>query len=372
LSPRGPLARAFERSISLSLTVLGWNEHFKEHFRPHAEAGLVPGRVAVEHRGAYAVYTDDGEAWAELAGRLRHDAAARGELPTVGDWVALRARPGGQASVQAVLPRRTKFSRKVAFMETEEQVLAANIDTILVVGSLNEELNLRRIERYLTMAWESGAAPAIVLNKADLCDEAELESLVADVEAIAFGVPVHPVSALDGRGVEELRGSLAEGQTAALLGSSGVGKSTLINRLLGAEELATAEIRSDGRGRHTTTRRELIQLPGGGLVIDTPGMRELQLWSSGDGFGAAFEDVLELAGKCRFNDCSHRSEPGCAVLAAIESGSLAQERFNSYLKLQRELAHLERKQDARLAAKERKKWRAVAMEHRRNPKPRYR
>jgi len=358
--------------LPAGLEQLGWNSEFEEHFRPHAEAGLVPGRVAVEHRGAYAVYTGDGEAWAEPAGRLRHEATSRGELPTVGDWVALRARPGGGASVQAVLPRKTKFSRKVAFTETEEQVLAANIDTILVVGSLNEELNLRRIERYLTMAWESGAAPTIVLNKADLCDEAELEPLVAEVEAIAFGVPVYPVSALDGRGVEELRGSLAESRTAALLGSSGVGKSTLINRLLGADELATGEIRSDGRGRHTTTRRELILLPGGGLVIDTPGMRELQLWSSGDGFDTAFDDVLELAGECRFNDCSHRSEPGCAVLAAIDSGSLPQERFDSYLKLQRELAHLERKQDARLAAKERKRWRAISMAQRRNPTPRYR
>jgi ribosome biogenesis GTPase len=357
----------------LSLPDLGWNEQFEEHFRPHAESGLVPGRVAVEHRGAYAVYTAEGEAWAELAGRFRHQVISRGELPAVGDWVALRPRPGGQASVQAVLPRKSAFLRKAAFTESEEQVLAANLDLVLVVGSLNQELNVRRLERYLTMAWESGARPAIVLNKADLCPNGELEGLVAKVEAIAFGVPVLPVSALDGRGLGALHTSVAGGETAVFLGSSGVGKSSLINRLLGEDELATAEIRrGDDRGRHTTTRRELIRLPAGGVVIDTPGLRELQLWISEDGLDSTFEDVLTFAAECRFNDCAHDSEPGCAVRAALESGSLSHERFASYLKLQRELEHVERKKDARLAAEHRKRWKAISMEHRRNPKPRYR
>jgi ribosome biogenesis GTPase len=360
------------KEIPLSATELGWNEQLEEHFRPHAEDGLVAGRVAVEHRGAYAVYTEDGDVWAELAGKLRHDALGRGELPAVGDWVALQPGAGRKATIRAVLPRRTKISRKVTLGETEEQVLAANVDTILLVSSLNGDLNLRRLERYLATAWESGAQPAIVLNKADLCPEDERTGLVAEVEAIAFGVPVHTVSALTSEGIDELAPYLAAGRTVVLLGSSGVGKSTLTNRLLGRQYLATNELREDGRGRHTTTQRELVQLPGGGLVIDTPGLRELQLWESSDGLAEAFEDVAELEAACRFSDCAHESEPGCAVREAIASGSLAVERLDSYRKLQRELARLERRRDVRLQSLERKKWRTFSKEQRRNPKTRRR
>jgi len=356
----------------LSLIDFGWNEHFDEQFEPHAGAGLVPGRIAVEHRGAYAVYTADGDVWAELAGRLRHEAIGRSDLPAVGDWVALQPLPERKAVVQAVLPRRSAFSRKIAFTETEEQVIAANVDTVFVVGSLNEELNLRRIERYLTTGWESGARPVIVLNKADLCSPEELGTLVAGVEAIAFGADVHPVSAVTGEGMERLATYLVPGETVALLGSSGVGKSTIVNRLLGQELFATQEIRADGRGRHTTSHRELIALPGGGLVIDTPGMRELQLWDGSEGLDEAFEDVAALAAECRFTDCQHGSEPGCAVRAALAAGSLPQERLESYGKLQRESERMERKRDARLQSEYKKKWRAHARRQRKNPKPRYR
>jgi ribosome biogenesis GTPase len=354
----------------LSLTELGWNEHFEQH-RPEGE--LVLGRVAVEHRGAYAVYTDAGEAWAELAGKLRYEAAGRGELPAVGDWVAMQPRPEGRATIHAVLPRRTKISRKVNLSETEEQVLAANVDTIFLVSSLNRDLNARRIERYLATAWESGAEPAIVLNKADLCPMEERAELIAGVEAVAFGVPVHTVSAVTGEGLDEVSPYFGPGRTVVLLGSSGVGKSTLINRVLGVERLETREIRAgDGRGRHTTTHRELIVMPGGGLVIDTPGLRELQLWESSDGLGETFQDVTQLAAECRFADCVHETEPGCAVREAIRSGALPAERLESYRKLQRELARLERRRDGRLQSLERKKWRQFSKQQRRNPKTRRR
>jgi ribosome biogenesis GTPase / thiamine phosphate phosphatase len=358
--------------IPAELEALGWEPEFEEHFREHGEQGLVPGRVAAEHRGAYAVRTASGEAWAELAGKLRHEAMGRGELPAVGDWVALQPGAGRKATIKAVLPRRTKISRKVTLGETEEQVLAANVDTILLVSSLNHDLNVRRIERYLATAWESGAQPAIVLNKADLCPIEERTLLVAEVEAVAFGVPVHTVSAVTAEGMDELRPYLAAGRTVVLLGSSGVGKSSLINCLIGSEQLLTREIREDGRGRHTTTHRELLALPGGGLVIDTPGLRELQLWESSEGLDEAFEDVADLAAECRFADCGHESEPGCAVREAISSGSLPEERLESYRKLPRELARLERRRDARLVSLERKKWRTFSKQQRRNPKTRRR
>jgi ribosome biogenesis GTPase len=358
--------------VPAGLEPLGWNPEHEEQFRAHAEQGLLPGRVAVEQRGLYTVLTADGDVPAELAGKLRHESQGRGQLPAVGDWVALQLRPGGRATIRAVLPRRTSFSRKVNLAETEEQVLAANVDTVFLVQSLNEDLNLRRLERYLATAWESGSQPLIVLNKADLCSDEELAVHVADVEAIAFGVGVHPVSAVTGEGLETLDAYLEAGRTVAFLGSSGVGKSTLINFLLGREQLATQEIRPDGRGRHTTSHRELILLPGGGLVVDTPGLRELQLWESSDGVQEAFEDVAELENRCRFADCAHETEPGCAVREAIRSGTLGRERLDSYRKLQRELARLETRRDARLQSLERKKWRAFSKQQRRNPKTRRR
>ena len=324
------------------LETLGWAPSLDAQFEPHRQKGLIPGRVAAQHRGGYVLYTEEGETPAELAGELRHAALGLGELPAVGDWVA--ARPARDlATIHAVLPRRTGFSRKVAGDRTAEQVLAANIDAVFLVSGLDGDFNQQRLERYLTMAWESGAQPVVVLSKADLCAAVELR--VAEVEAVAIGVPVHPVNALGGEGVDQLEGYFAGNRTVALLGSSGVGKSTLVNRLTSRELQRTQEVRDDGRGRHTTTRRELIPLPGGGFVLDTPGLRELQLWDGAAGLGQTFEDVEALARECRFSDCRHESEPGCAVKRALADGSLSAERFASYRKLERELRALELRQD---------------------------
>jgi len=320
------------------------------------EAHQIPARVAVEHRGQYVAYAEHGELRVRLPGRLRHEGAD----VAVGDWVAV----ADDAVVQAVLPRRSAIVRNAAGFATSAQTLAANVDVAFVATSLGPDLEPRRIERYLVSIWESGASPEIVLTKADRLDDPW--RLVAEVEAVALGVPVHVVSALTGQGCDALRHRLTAGTTAVLLGSSGVGKSTLVNRWLGQELLATAETRADDdEGRHTTTRRELILLPGGGLVIDTPGLRELQLWDVGEAaLGEAFADVEELAGDCRFNDCSHTREPDCAVLAALDSGELPHERLDSWRKLQKELRAVALRHDARLRKEEARKWRLRVREGR--------
>ena len=346
-----------------TLTELGWDETRAEQFASFAAPGLIPARVAVQHRGAYDVLTEHGELRCDVAGRLYDESSSSAELPAVGDWVAVMPRSDEQAgTIQAVLPRRTKFSRKTAWQATEEQVVAANVDVVFIVTSLNEELNLRRLERYLILARESGADPVILLTKSDLATNAEAR--LADVRSIAFDIPVHALSNVTGDGIDAVSAYLRPGVTAALLGSSGVGKSTLINRLVGEERLATREIRDDGRGRHTTTRRELVQLANGAFVIDTPGMRELQLWVADEGLADAFADVTSLFEHCRFSDCSHESEPGCAVKAAIADGTLAPERWESYLQLEAELAHLERRLDKRAASEARRRWRSLAREGR--------
>jgi ribosome biogenesis GTPase / thiamine phosphate phosphatase len=339
-----------------ALQDLGWTDSHTIEFEPHAAAGLVAARVAAQHRGGYVLFSELGELRADTAGRLSHQANGAGDLPAVGDWVAASPRADERAAtIQHVLTRRTKFSRKVALNAAEEQVLAANVDAVFLVMSLNEDFNLRRLERYVTTAWESGAQPVILLTKTDLCPEWELR--VLEVETVAFGVPVH--------GVDAVRSHLVPGRTIALLGSSGVGKSTLVNTLAGQELLATREIREDdGEGRHTTTHRQLVLLPGGGLVLDTPGMRELQLWEASGGISETFADIEGLAAQCRFSDCAHRTEPGCAVQAAITDGSLSFARWDSYKKLQRELAHLERRLDKRLQSEERKRWAKVGAEGR--------
>ena len=314
----------------------GWSETLRQQFEPHAALGLVPARVLVQQRGRYEIVTAGGELSATLAGRFAH-AARDGGYPVTGDWVAV-SRPAGDGAtlIHAVLPRATTFVRREAGPGAPRgQVVAANADVALLVASLNADLSLRRIERYLAAAWESGAAPVIVLTKADLCPETD--ERMAEVEAIAFGTPVHALSAITGDGLGALKAHLAPGRTAVLLGSSGVGKSTLVNALAGREVMAVREIRGDDTGRHTTTHRELILMPDGALILDTPGMRELGLWDAGDGVSATFAEIETLAAQCRFHDCRHRSEPGCAVRAALADGSLAAERWEAYGKLQREL-----------------------------------
>jgi ribosome biogenesis GTPase len=333
------------------LNDLGWDDGFAAAFEPYDNC--IPARVSAQHRGAFDVLTEQGELRVQLAGRLRHEATSGAELPAVGDWVAVR-----DETIQGVLPRRSAFSRKVAWSQTEAQVVAANLDTVFVVSGLDGDLNPRRLERYLTLAWESGATPVLVLTKADLCTDREAALL--EVEQVALGVSMHVVSNVTGEGLDELAQHLAPAKTVALLGSSGVGKSTLANRLLGEELQATKEIAEDGRGRHTTSSRHLFQLPGGALLVDTPGLREVQLWDADEGIQDAFADVDEVAAQCRFNDCAHEQEPGCAVQAAIADGTLPVERLDSYRLLQRELRHLAVKQDARLRSEEKKKRVAFA------------
>ena len=352
----------------MNIASLGWGEALAETFQPHADAGLRPGRVAIQHRGAYVLLAEEGEVWANVSGRLRHAADSTADLPAVGDWVAYDFPPGSdRAGVQAILPRRSAFRRKQAGHETAEQVVAANVDVLFLLTSLNQDLNVRRIERYMTLAWESGADPVVVLTKADLCPD--VAPALALVESVAFGVPVHVTSALTGAGFEAVRAHLEGGRTGAAVGSSGVGKSTLINGLCGEERLATSEIRDDGRGRHTTSHRELIVLPGTGCVIDTPGMRELQLWDSAEGLERAFEDIEAVIAACKFSDCGHDTEPGCAVQSGLSDGSLDGERFESYQKLQRELHYLEIRHDARARSDARKRWRAISKEARARARP---
>ncbi|WP_026679090.1 ribosome small subunit-dependent GTPase A [Fictibacillus gelatini] len=344
----------------MNLQTIGWTSFFEEAFTPFHEEGLSAGRVALEHKRMYRVFTEQGELLAEVSGKLRHLAESREDYPAVGDWVVISARPHEKkATIHAILPRQSKFSRKVSGQTTEEQIVATNINTVFLVNALNADFNVRRIERYLLMAWESGANPVIILSKSDLCDD--VPEKIREVESIAFGVPIHAISAEQGLGLEQLEPYVKPGKTVALLGSSGVGKSTLINTLLGEPRQEVKDVREeDDKGRHTTTHRELIVLEQGGLLIDTPGMRELQLWEADGSFSHSFSDVEELIEECRFRDCTHNNEPGCAVRKAIASGILDESRYNSYVKLQRELAFLARKEDKKAALAERSKWKKIA------------
>jgi ribosome biogenesis GTPase / thiamine phosphate phosphatase len=333
------------------LRELGWNDELADNL----DSGLVPGRVAAVHRGAFDVWTADAAFRTRLPGRALHD----GIDVAVGDWVGL-----GDGLIRAVMPRRSAIVRNAAGLTTTAQTLAANVDVAFVVSSLGPDLEPRRIERYLVTIWESGAAPEIVLTKADRLDDPW--PLTAEVESVALGVPVHVVSAVTGQGCDALRARIEPGTTAVLLGSSGVGKSTLVNRWLSDDVMTTRETREDDdEGRHTTSHRQLLQLPGGGLVIDTPGLRELQLWDVGSaGLEATFSDVEELAADCRFGDCTHVHEPGCAVLGAVEAGELPHERLHSWRKLQRELHAIAMRHDALLRKEELRKWKLRAREGR--------
>jgi ribosome biogenesis GTPase / thiamine phosphate phosphatase len=339
------------------LTELGWNPYFQSHFPDEETNGCVPARVSEESKGFYHVLAEEGEFLAQIAGRVRYHAEERSDFPFVGDWVAITTRPlEGRATIVAILPRRTILSRKMAGRAVDEQILATNLDTVFIVTSLSQEFKLRRIERYLALVWESGAQPVVLLNKADLCPDAS--TVCAEVERVAPGASVYSLSAATGQGLESVRQYLDTGRTAAFIGSSGVGKSTIINALLGRSAQRVQAVRlSDDRGKHTTTSRQMTVLPSGGVMVDTPGMRELQLWESDAGLAQAFEDLEALAQQCKFRDCRHRGEPSCAVAQAIEEGALARERLENYRKMEAELRFLETKTDqhARHAERERVK-----------------
>ncbi|MET8771144.1 ribosome small subunit-dependent GTPase A [Streptomyces sp. NPDC004658] len=353
---------------------LGWDERLADGYQELAavrEIGdsAVPGRVVRVDRSACTVATEAGEVRAEIAADVfRADAAGALGQPAVGDWVVLETGHQGvhgSALISAVLPRHGVFARQGPDGQTVEQVVAANIDTVFVVSPASSDQRLRRIERYLALAWQSGATPVVLLTKSDLCpDPAEL---LAEVSTVAVGVDVHAVSAVDGSGVEAVRAYLARGRTVALVGPSGAGKSTLVNLLAGQELMSTQDIRSDGKGRHTTTHRELIRLPGCGLLIDTPGMRALAPWDVAEGIGLAFHDIEELSEQCSFTDCGHTGEPGCAVQSAVRSGALSSERLSNYEKLQREQKHQELRRDARAMAEEKQRIRVRARALKKRP-----
>jgi ribosome biogenesis GTPase len=342
-----------------SLTLLGWDERFAQAFPPPGVEDAEPARVVLEHQHIYRVATAIDDMAAVVAGRLRHAAQRRSDYPAVGDWVAItRPGDGTRAIIHAVLPRRSRFSRKVAGSETEAQIVAANIDVVFIVAGLDRDFNPRRIERYLVTTWEGGATPVVVLNKADLVSD--VEPRLEAIHAIAPGVPVHAVSCKSGHALSALEAYLEPGRTVALLGSSGVGKSTIINRLSGFDRQRTREVRDhDSRGRHTTTNRELVVLPGGGLLIDTPGMRELQLWDVGEALHDTFDDIRRIAAGCHFRDCRHDTEPRCAVKDAVEAGQLPRERLQNFSRLQREIDQLAARQDERLMLESKRRDRAV-------------
>lgn len=324
-----------------------------------------PARVILQEKELYRIVTDFGEQGAVVSGRFRYEAQTISDYPAVGDFVMVEhAGKEGNAVIHSVLPRKSVFTRRAAGTAKREQVVAANIDTVFICMSLNNDFNVRRLERYLSVAWDSGATPVIVLTKADLCTD--LDAKLCEVESVAFGVDVVVTSSLSENGIDAVKPFLKAGRTASFIGSSGVGKSTLINRLLGSDVIATGGLRNDDKGRHTTTHRELILLEGGALVIDTPGMRELGMWGAEGGIDTAFADIEELAARCRYKNCTHTAEPGCALRAAIEEGTLSEERYRSYVKLSVENAYAE-DTESYLAAKT-KKFKDIAKYNKTNKK----
>ncbi len=343
-------------SQKINIESLGWHSRWDTEFVPFAAAGMVAGRVTLENRHQFSVYTHQGEYTAEVTGKFHYQTTSAAELPKVGDWVALSVSEAGtQAQIHHVLTRHSKLSRQAAGRKSHEQVLATNVDTVFVVQSANRDFNTRRLERYLTMIYDGNATPTIILNKADLVDD--LTPLQAEVEAAAPQVPIFVTSTVTGVGLPDLRAHVTTGVTIAFVGSSGVGKSTLVNQLFGQPVQKTGAVREgDSKGRHTTTQRELFILPDGGLLIDTPGMRELQLWGVDDGLSETFTDIEELTAQCRFSNCTHTSEVGCAILHALNEETLSPARYKSYLKLQQEAApQKSRKDKARSGKKKRRR-----------------
>lgn len=341
----------------MELDNYGWRACFQSAMAEHAIEESIPGRVVAQDRGVSRLVTELGEISATVGAGLRREAADRTELPSIGDWVAVR--PAGDTwSIVEVLPRQTAFVRKAAGARAEPQVVAANVDTVFLVTGLDGDFNLRRIERYVAVAHASGARPVVVLNKADVCDR--LDEVIASVRSRSGGAQTVAMSARNDDPESVLAPWLSAGETVALIGSSGVGKSTIANRLLGGEVLRTGAVREhDQRGMHTTTRRELVMLPGGAMLIDTPGMRELSVWTDEESIRAAFDDVAEVAADCRFADCRHDGEPGCAVAEAIADGRMDADRFAHFRTLEKEAAFLETRRDASAQLVQKRKWKAI-------------
>jgi ribosome biogenesis GTPase len=352
---------------TMTLEDMGWNDFFAKGLEESANRTHRPARVTGVRRGVFLVFDGSGEYQATVSGRLQHNCGAGFLHPAAGDWVTVR-----ESIVTGVLPRRNALSRgasgsrgKQASASAEEQVIAANLDTVLIVTGLDRDYNVRRIERYLTLVYNCGCSPVVLLNKADLHPEIEVERFVEEVESAAVGVPVHVLSARSSLGLEALESYLAPGKTVALIGSSGVGKSTLVNCMSGEARQATKEVsESDGKGVHTTTSRDLIRLPGGGVIIDNPGIREIAFWNDDGGIDSVFPEIEALARGCRFSDCSHRNEPGCMVREAIRSGRLPSDRFESYLKMQRELHYLSERRHKSASRVEKERWKEIALKTR--------
>lgn len=337
----------------------GWNEFFEDQLKNFNMEEFTSGRVSRENKNNFILQTQFGEITAELSGKFLFNAEYKSDFPAVGDWVLFRHLPAEKKGIiEVVLERKSKFSRKVTLNKTDEQIIASNIDFLFIVSSLNDEVNIRRIERYLTLANESGLTPVIILSKSDLSDNSEL--IISELKKISGKTAIHAVSSVENKGMEVLLEYFSGNRTVAFVGSSGVGKSTLINKLSGEDLMEVKDISTyKDKGRHTTSHRELIILPSGGVIIDTPGMRELQMWEGGDGLGETFSDIENLISECKFSDCTHSSEPGCAVNEALENGELDEGRYRNYLKLKKEIRYFERRKDVKEMVSEKKKWKII-------------
>ncbi len=355
-----------------NLKKYGWDDFFEMQFEKYSKDDFTAGRVAIENKSNYLLYTEFGEMAAELSGKFHYNNEDAGSYPAVGDWVVIRPIPKEKkAVIEFVLERKNKFSRKEAFNdedgETNEQILSANIDYVFIMSSLNMEMNIRRIERYLTLALENNVTPVIILTKTDLCDN--IEEKISEVRTIALNTEILALSAFKKTGIEELRIYFEGNKTISFVGSSGVGKSTLINYLCGETVMDVSDIAQyKDRGRHTTSHRELIVLPTGGLIIDTPGMRQMRLWEGSRGLSETFQDIEKYIGMCKFTDCKHETEPGCAIKKAIDDGEFDEERFNNYLKLQREIIHFENRKIVKAQMAEKKKWKKVSADAKKKKK----